>query len=1490
MINWNTFNEKFNNREQWAFEQMSYFLFCAELKNYIGAFRYKNQPGVETEPIEHDGQLYAFQAKYYTEKLSQKKVDIIDSIKKAKCKDSEPNIVLLYVNQEISKNKRREKPQYQIDIEQAAQNINIKIEWRVPSHLEYQLLQPRNKWILDIFFGNNGLDPDFFKNQIEKEIKNLGPRFNNELNFRLPIAQVFDNLSHNDVFYRKLIKTIDNWLTEKSYRKLKDNEYLCEIEKELESLRTELTNWISAFEYKLENSILISDFLEKIKLFNQKVSKERNRLYEVRDSSKSNNKFDNELSRLREIENNNYEFLEKIEDLDINLANNPTLIIQGEAGCGKSHLLGDIATERQKLSLPTLLLLGTTFNNSSTLEQNILNKLGLTCSFDDFLSNLNNIGLNINSRVLILIDAINEGAGADLWKNQIAGFVNTIAHYRAIGLVFTIRSTYFNDIIPTTFQSDTKNTFITHIGFKGSEYEALKLFCEYYNLDFPNFPILNPEFSNPLFLHLICETIKSQNKKSFPKGFNGINKTYDLYKESLNRKFDEKRHEYKNRNIVSLAIEKFAHSLLDSKYGQMECQGAFALFDTEFPQFPHLLSDLIEECVFIKMRYEYTEVPKDLISFSYQKLGDFFIAKELLGAYETKEEIKDAFIKDEKFKVITNEYQWSYRGVIEIFSILFPEKYDIELFEFIDFFISQSSDNKRNNEWEISNTYETFTRILLESLKWRDITSINEQKITKWLEKNARVPYEEYLYTLTELSPISNHPFNGDRLHKILSRYSMPERDGFWQKYLRYYSGYNDEDIAFPLRRLLDWAWISDISSNTDDETARLVAQTLAWVLSSTDIALRDQTTKALVNLLEQKSQVLISILTAFEEIDDLYIKERLYAVAYGCTLRTKEDDSIKEISQYVYNIIFKDKNPPTHILLRDYARNIIEYAIYRGIKLNIETDNIRPLYNTSMPLLPQSEDEIKKYQIDYNSPEFKNNYGSAQNSIYSSLISGIADFGHSIVESAVSHFSSYSFKDDDSYKAFLKTLNKETRDFVKELFESRKQIRSFKKDTNFYNEIGIEYSKQQKTYIEILEKTEATCLSQLESLLDKEQLAFLNNTVIPYFDKKINNEQYNAWPIRYWIVNRVFELGYDKEIHGKYDYSVRDYYPYNRHDNKIERIGKKYQWIAFYEIIAMLSDNYKLKDDWSSYDKYDFYKGAWQLYLRNIDPSYIKKNNNIEEEEIDLGKDKEWWKEENYTKWNSPDSEWVKTIADLVDPKTIIEKTDNNNEKWLHLQYFAEWREPKKIGVERYEGRRKQIHYIIQGLLVKKSDKKRIIEYLINQNFWGRRLPENNDDYSQLINREKFWSPAYINTYYGKNKKFWRTIQDTKLKVIVATESANGGIERDKSGANQSYNIPCKYIFNKMKLQYAPVDGNLQNCNNEIVSMNSTPSGVLIRKKDFIEFLDANNLDIVWTLLGEKFSFDNKHIKESYFKVPCGVYYLENSELKGKIKMYDRN
>lgn len=83
--------------------------------------------------------------------------------------------------------------------------------------------------------------------------------------------------------------------------------------------------------------------------------------------------FEADESRLLEISQDLYSFTENFEDLKINLANNPYLIIKGEAGCGKSHLLGDIASKRIDDGLPALLFLGTDFAEG-TYEKMLLQK------------------------------------------------------------------------------------------------------------------------------------------------------------------------------------------------------------------------------------------------------------------------------------------------------------------------------------------------------------------------------------------------------------------------------------------------------------------------------------------------------------------------------------------------------------------------------------------------------------------------------------------------------------------------------------------------------------------------------------------------------------------------------------------------------------------------------------------------------------------------------------------------------------------------------------------------------------------------------------------------------------------------------------------------------------------------------------------------------------------------------------------------------------
>jgi len=154
-INWNNFKAKYNEKEQKCFERLCYLLFCSEFNINTGIFRYKNQTGIETEPIKVDDKLIGFQAKFYETKISENKEDIKDSIAKAKSKNKKLNKILFYLNKEFSESSKKDtkEPAYKTEIENYSKSQSIEIEWRVPSHFEAQLALDKNRTLAQHFFG-----------------------------------------------------------------------------------------------------------------------------------------------------------------------------------------------------------------------------------------------------------------------------------------------------------------------------------------------------------------------------------------------------------------------------------------------------------------------------------------------------------------------------------------------------------------------------------------------------------------------------------------------------------------------------------------------------------------------------------------------------------------------------------------------------------------------------------------------------------------------------------------------------------------------------------------------------------------------------------------------------------------------------------------------------------------------------------------------------------------------------------------------------------------------------------------------------------------------------------------------------------------------------------------------------------------------------------------------------------------------------------------
>lgn len=171
---WKIFKAKFSENPQKNFEWLCYLLFCKQFNKPFGIFRYKNQSGLETDPITIDGDVIGWQAKFYDTTLSSHKNDLIDTLEKIKRDYPDITKVFLYTNAEWAqktsqKGKKQQEPQGKIEIEEKAEELKINIEWNTASFFESSFVTIDNNLIAKHFFS---LDKSIINLLNEKEEHN----------------------------------------------------------------------------------------------------------------------------------------------------------------------------------------------------------------------------------------------------------------------------------------------------------------------------------------------------------------------------------------------------------------------------------------------------------------------------------------------------------------------------------------------------------------------------------------------------------------------------------------------------------------------------------------------------------------------------------------------------------------------------------------------------------------------------------------------------------------------------------------------------------------------------------------------------------------------------------------------------------------------------------------------------------------------------------------------------------------------------------------------------------------------------------------------------------------------------------------------------------------------------------------------------------------------------------------------------------------------
>ncbi|QIL40613.1 hypothetical protein G7074_15865 [Pedobacter sp. HDW13] len=1188
-------------------------------------------------------------------------------------------------------------------------------------------------------------------------ISALGPRYSPELNLKLKIGENFDTLALTSAKKEELQSNL-NLLVE-VYKGLLDSySKLGKIEKSSFNRKKQTItfgyntkgNLFTGKEIILKIGELIAYFSEAFNSsrlleldWNEIRKKQRQSydfgygMYNIMYSLKSHfisttvqfDDFDKAVSIFsREAER----FIGAGQNFDKSL-----ILIEGEPGSGKSHLLADIVTQRTEANKFTLLFLGQNFDGIHRPWDQILTQLGCSCELTSFLEIIDAKGRRINERVFIMIDAINEGEGIVSWRDGFRNFVDAIKPYQYIGLVISYRTTYRDFLFQATELQDI--FIIRHSGFSGFEREAFISFAKHYELPIDSVPMLNKEFGNPLFLKLLCIGLKKDqaNIRDFKKI--GIDRIFQYYIEYVNReigKHKEFGYAWHKINHVKRVLDFYTAKVVKIEDRNLDYEDAFLLTEDVVHRFlgkPGFLDKLIDENIFIDtIKYISRTDLRYQVTYAYDRLGDHLMAKELIASLP--DPLNPNWHNQGMFKTILSDAQSNKlnQGLIDALSIQLPEQRQKEFWEVLP----------KEKQYA-----PAIVRAFYKSFSWRT-AKVDSEKLeaftqgyieTEGLSKNSF--YDELIDMCLE----TDQPFNAFFLHGMLSDFSMADRDASWNIYLN--DRYSDNQVGSEInvvKRLLKWAWKINDGIVYDEETVSLAVTALGWFLTSTNRTLRDISTKVLIHIFLTYQDHLLTWVEKFRMVNDPYVTQRVYAIAYGCAVKSS-GEFLKSIADYIYKNFFETSEIIPDILARDYARSIIEYAVFRKVGI-YNVREIRPPYNSSLESKLPANKEIALM-------EEKIGEGSA----------GKFNAGISILNSMITEKG----RDGRMYG-----------DFGRYVFQSA--LRPWK----------------------------------------NANIQGLSNLAVKYiFDK----------------------YGYNIDKHGSFDREGG----YNARIGKRlnERIGKKYQWIAFYEILARVADN----------DLSFSYNGPWEPYVRDIDPTFLE---NPEKAKIHLDFDVP-----DFAVWKDvPDPEWMSSHRYAFDPLSVISFKENNKPEieWLALEANESYSSSNKSGAFDFSTPYKDFYYQLRSYLVAEDSYYSITNRLMTEDFMGRWMPEAHTVH-ELLNREFYWSPAFKD--FIKENPEWRNIQVNRKYIGSVAPTAIDFLWEEEFDNSKdqvtNFHKPSMELFKALELEYGQEEGEFVNSKGEVVCFDphvrhDSKSRLLVERKILEKQLKKKGLRIFWTVLGK--------------------------------------
>lgn len=1573
-LSWDAIQPLDGTRDK-GFEELCAQLARYEIPSNIQFIR-KGTPdgGVECYAIFDDGTEWGWQAKYFTRSMDKsqwRQVD--DSVETAL--EKHPRLTRYYVCVAHDRPDARIKGQtsalgkwesHVAKWQKQAKTLGMDVEfiWWGSSELMDRLTQPQHVGRLRFWFGQHRLDHAWFVHQCEKAIHAAGPRYTPELHVELPIALRFEEVGRTPFMFDS-VKSKANSIRD-TYQAV---QHYIDSLPALTTWNVLVQNMTRVFEHfddlthDPSTACVLSPLIGTLVQSTQDVQSLINdyrtaveHINTLEEEESSSQKRDREhllhsINRLMWGLQNTTEELERVQAG----ADSALTILVGDAGQGKTHLFCDVAKARLAHEQPTVLLMGQTLTSDADPWTQIREQLGLSdLSLPDFVGMLEAAAQAYGQRAILFIDAINEGRGRTIWPDHLASFLHDFESTSWVSVVLSVRTPYLDRLVPEHVRQQAQQ--IHHYGFNEFHEEAMNVFFEHYGLEVPSTPSFLPEFRHPLFLKTLCKGLEASEERRLPRGMQGISRIFTLYTQAINKQLAGALGYQPRTNLVRRALSSYMHEMVNKEHRQwLSLEDATRVIDAHLPNrmfADSLYKGLIDEGVLIEFP---TTEEKYCVHIAYERLADHLEAQELLRD-DTPAADWEGMLKGDSLLARRVRDSALNGGVLEALCIQVAEMHAHELCDLAPVL---------REEYEFGDAF-------LRSLVWREPSACFERTIeivTRCL--TADVVAHDVLETLLTLAIMPEHPLNALFLHTQLCAFQMAERDGWWSTFLHH--SWERQQMAY---RIVEWAYRLPIDHNLEEDVVDLCALMLAWMCTSSHRHLRDRATSAMVNLLTNRLERVIHLVDQTCQIDDLYVFERVCAVAYGVSMRSTSAEGVSALAKCIHHRVFEG-TPPAHILLRDYARGVIERALHLDPALELDPDSFRPPYRSERPDIPSEECIAERYAGLEDGDYREDSAQWAENRIYYSVTSD--DFARYVIGTRLKwlthRLDQPRWVRPPSYHELESELEDHLNDEEQQAWQEYKEVDQehwmilsplypylwVSRDTGNCpptlstqclnlraNPVPIGRCKSETDFceaparsiiisdgmtgherrVEVPDNFDAppceehhegflwqnnTCISNIcltevayRVLVAIEQRELRREALLAVLTEE-NQEFFNAWQnwsqpeeppffdvhdVQRFILGRVFDYGWSKTLHGSFDHDV-SVHGRGRETSKPERIGKKYQWLAFHEILALMSDHYQYnseREPGPDPTPTPTYQGTWQTSYRDIDPSCTLRALPGGEMREDVAS---WWTPSiNFRPERHDNLEsWVRDVNDLSGGEHFLRMLHpESREEWWSGGGFYRWKQSTPPNQRSSDVDRADLWHILTGYLIATKDVHAFMKWSESKDFYGRWMPEEPDIHGMFLG-EHVWSRACA---YFQDPWFhdegWTSPQDCPVKIQVLGWECSREASGFDCAIDETYTlrIPSPPIAQLLNLQWAGARADFVDANQRRVvfdpSAQEAGPGALVIHSSVVTSLQEQGYTLCWALVGEKQILSSRRMPYPRIRM-SGAYALSEQGLEGFVK-----